>query len=76
MTEHTAAALLQDTDCPVGEPFLSVTRGHLTAEELAALVVVLRASDREAAIRPARRRRSRWADPAQVLHHPPHGRYR
>jgi hypothetical protein len=76
MTERTVVTPLRNADCSVDEPFLRVVRGHLTAEELAALVVVLRESDRETAIRPATRRRSRWADPTQVLRRHPHGHYR
>jgi hypothetical protein len=46
-------------------PLLRVVRGEPTAEELAALVVVL--TGRSAAVPAAVRPRSAWADPARRL---------
>jgi acyl-CoA carboxylase epsilon subunit len=52
------------------QPFLRVVRGNPTAEELAALVVVLAARPRAVPAAPAARttvRRSTWAAPSRLL---------
>jgi Acyl-CoA carboxylase epsilon subunit len=49
------------------EPFLRVTRGNPTAEELAVLVAVLLDLEPRPDDRVPERHRSRWADPAAVL---------
>jgi hypothetical protein len=74
MSERTDVPAAGHADRPAGEPYVRVVRGHPTPGELAALIAVLlqRESDAVPAARPARRPRSAWADPAQVLRHSRH----
>ena len=70
MTERTATTRPPEADPAAAEPFLRVTHGNPTAEELAVLVAVLlevAASQDERAVRQPR---SPWADPGAVLRQP------
>ena len=51
-------------------PFLRVVRGNPTAEELAALVAVLRARSTAGGGSGVSARASAWADPARALRRP------
>jgi hypothetical protein len=56
------------------ERFLTVVRGEATAEEIAALTVVLAVVGSKPGPGTGRPRRSRWNDPARMLRTPPgHG---
>jgi hypothetical protein len=69
MAERTVVSPPEQTDCAASEPFLRVVRGNPTPDEIAALVIVFMGRCVEQDARPARKRRSAWADPGTVLSH-------